>query len=181
MILPPAVTLFGAVANTLNKAHAPSVFVDMQASLVNLKMHRYIVEHQVPGREGGILQDLGSATSVITIRGKWIYGNKPEKDILSFIPTLGLFASHLIGWNWIQLQLFQHIYRFKEPLYFASDLITTMVMIEDFDFKYEGGKPSVYDYTMVLREIDPRITLLTTAGSEVWKNFNIIPQESVGL
>ena len=181
MILPPLITVPGMALSFLDSGHKYSVFVDTQASLVNLKMHRYLVEHQIPGREGGKLQDLGSACSVITLQGKWIYENRPREDILNAIPALSLIAGNKVGWNWIRLQMFQLLYRFKEPLILASDLITTMVLIEDYDFTYEGGKPNVYGYTMVLKEVDPRLTLIGMAGSAIAKSLNIIPQEGVGL
>ena len=184
MILPLTVTGIGGITqipNLFDSARGFSLFVDMQATLVDLKMHRYLVEHQIPGREGGKLQDLGSASSVITIRGKWIYENRPERDVLNLVPVLKLFTGQTTGWNWVQMQMFQQVYRFKEPLYFASDLITTVVMIEDFEFKYEGGKPNVYDYTMILKEVDPRLTLISMAGSQAVRMLNIIPEAGVGF
>ena len=181
MILPPLVTAVGAVASGIAAVFGGqfSVFLDMQANVIDLKMHRYLVEHQIPGREGGKHQDLGSASSVITLQGKWIYENKPTQDILNWIPTLGLFSGTNVGWNWLRLQTLQQVYRFKEPLLLASDLITTLVLIEDMNFTYEGGKPNVYNYTIVLKEVDPRLTLIGLAGT--YASLNIIPQSGVGL
>lgn len=180
MILPPTVTVAGLAASALLGGKF-SVFVDMQSSLIDLKMHRYLVEHQVPGREGGIIQDLGSASSVITLQGKWIYENRPSEDILNIIPSLRIFEDKKIGWNWARLQMMQLIYRLKEPMILASDLITTVVLIEDFNFSYEGGKPNVYNYTMVLKETDPRLTLAGLVGTAGVKTIVPILQEGMGL
>ena len=180
MILPPTITLPGLALSLLSKNRF-NIFVDMQANLIDLKMHRYLVEHQIPGREGGVLQDLGSASSVITLQGKWIYENRPDEDILDIIPALRIFEDSNIGWNWARLQLMMMIYHFKEPMILASDLITTMVLIEDFNPTYEGGKPNVYNYTMVLKEVDPRLTLAGMIGVAGAKTLNFIPQGGMGL
>lgn len=180
MILPPSISIPGLAYSALATGSKYNIFIDMQADLLDLKMHRYLVEHQVPGREGGILQDLGSASSVITLRGKWIYENRPNEDILNIIPTLRIFENEIVGWNWMRLQMMQLVYRFKEPMLLASDLITTFVLIEDFNATYEGGKPNVYNYTMVLKEVDPRLTLAGMIGTIGAKAINIIPEAGTG-
>lgn len=190
MILPPSISLLGLVPSVLTTGAAAlaggsgyNLFLDMQASLIDLKMHRYLVEHQIPGREGGKLQDLGSACSVITIQGKWIYENRPHKDILDIIPALAAFLAggENMGWNWARLQMMMMIYRLREPMILASDLLTSVVLIEDFNPSYEGGKPNVYNYTMVLREVDPRMTLAGTLAIAAAKTFIPIPQEGMGF
>lgn len=182
MILPPSVSVPGLLYSVAT-GNKYNVFVDMQASLIDLKMHRYLVEHQIPGREGGKLQDLGSACSIITLQGKWIYENRPDKDILDIIPALAMFlpGSKNIGWNWARLQMMMMIYRLREPMILASDLISSVVLIEDFNPTYEGGKPNVYNYTMVLREVDPRLTLAGTLMTAGAKTIVPIPQEGMGF
>ena len=180
LILPPTAAVAATVGSIISGGNF-NIFVDMQANLIDLKMHRYIVEHQIPGREGGKLQDLGSACTVITLQGKWIYENRPQGDILEAIPALAMFEGDKIGWNWMRLQMMMLVYRLREPMILASDLISSVVLIEDFNPTYEGGKPNVYNYTMVLREMDPRLTLagtLVTAGA---KTIIPIAQEGMGL
>ena len=176
MILPPTVTILLGLPNVAAQAvsgffslltnqptKGGSLFIDMQAQQFSVDKHRYIVEHQIPGREGGKLQDLGSACAVIGIQGKWIYENRPDADILDVLPLLRLFQFQgSVGWNWIRVQMMNAIYHMKEPLYIASDLITTPVLIEDLHFDQEGGLPNVYNYRMVLREMSP---LLTVGGA----------------
>lgn len=186
LILPPSAAIpalgAGIAGAVIAGVRTPfNVFVDMQAELISLKMHRHLVEHQIPGREGGILQDLGSASSVITLRGKWIYENRPVGDILDTIPALAIFENKSIGWNWLRLQMMMLIYRLREPMILASDLISTVVLIEDFDPTYEGGRPNVYNYTMTLREVDPRLTLAGMLVTPLAKTILPIPQEGMGL
>ncbi len=174
LMLPPSVTALGFVAATAATAidlpfsilegRSPqtySVFLDLQANVVELEERRYLVEHQVPGREGGILQDVGSACARVTIAGKWIYENKPRRDLLDLIPVL---KSMNISWNWLRVQTMRLIHRMRTPVLIASDIITSSVMIESLKFRHVGGVPNVYDYTMILREWNPALTVLGLTG-----------------
>lgn len=186
MILPPQVTGVAMIANVATGVGSMltgrgessgmfSVFLDTQAELVDLQMNRHLVEHQVPGREGGILQDMGSASSVISLRGKWIYENRPDDDILNFFPALDILTNRM-GWNWLRLQVMQVVYRLKFPIFLACDLITTAVMIENMKFTHKGGSPNVYDYTMTLKEFSPVLTVAGTIGvvvSAVGSKLNV--------
>ncbi len=164
--------LAGSVIPALNQW---SIFIDLQAEVIELDMKRYLVEHQVPGREGGILQDLGSASSKILVKGKWIYENKPDKDILDIMSVLPN-----VGWNWIRVQSMQLIYRMKQPIVFVSDLIATTAMIEALRFRKVGGHPNVFEYSMVLKEFNPMLTVAGIIGSGVGTILPVIGLGDLG-
>lgn len=181
MMLPPtsvvgiaagALGLAGEVTRLATPLNQWSIFIDLQAEVVELDMKRYIVEHQIPGREGGILQDLGSASGKILVKGKWIYENKPDRDIQNFIPALPR-----VGWNWIRVQSMQLIYRLRQPVVFVSDLIATFALIEALRFRRVGGQPNVFEYSMVLKEFNP---MLTMAGMVLAGAGTIIPVIGTG-
>lgn len=158
MILPPQFLVLEALM-----PNSFSIFVDTQAELVDVRMNRYLVEHQVPGREGGLLQDMGSAATTISLRGKWIHENTPDDDVSKFFPWTNKVQTK-VGWNWLRLQVMQMVYRYKFPLYLACDLITTAVMIETMNFQHKGGTPNVYDYTITLKEFSPLLTVIGSIG-----------------
>lgn len=175
LILPPTVTAVGfaasAAANVIGgissltggaKLNAYNLFLDLQANVVELEDRRYLVEHQVPGREGGILQDVGSACARITLTGKWIYENKPHNDIFDLIPILRNSGA---TWNWMRMQMMRLVHRMRSPMFIACNIITSAVMIEGIKFREVGGEPNVYNYTMKLREWNPALTVLGIAGT----------------
>lgn len=181
MMLPPTVTALGFAASTVFNAvetvgqflgsRRPSnysIFLDMQANVVELEERRYLVEHQIPGREGGILQDIGSACARLTISGKWIYENKPDRDILDLVPAI---RGMNVAWNWLRVQTMRLIPRMRTPILIASDVLTSSVMIESVKFRQVGGLPNVYDYTIIMREWNPALTVLGIAGTML----NILP------
>lgn len=176
MMLPPT-SVVGIAAGALNLVggllNQWSIFIDLQAEVIELDMKRYLVEHQVPGREGGILQDLGSASAKILVKGKWIYENKPDKDILDMVG--GVLPN--VGWNWIRVQSMQLIYRMKQPIVFVSDLIITFAMIEALRFRRVGGQPNVFEYSMVLKEFNP---MLTVTGMVLGGINSIVPVIGTG-
>lgn len=177
MILPPQITVYVAPIAVLSAGTegvttvAPfNIFLDMQANVVDLQDSRYLVEHPVPGREGGIHQDMGSPSATLSIQGKWIYENKPHKDI---VDILGQFITDKIAWNWIRLQTLRLVMKMKTPLVLACDLLTTLVLIKDMRTRHVGGQPNVYEYQMVLKEYNPMLTVLGLAG--VAAAFSVIP------
>jgi hypothetical protein len=97
---------------------------------------RQIVEHKIPGLEGGVLQDLGRVPVRISFEGI-IYG-EDAKEALEEIRA-----------------------KFKtgEPVPFSSDLSgvaeVTQVLIEDFQVEDEGGVTNRYRYFLSLREYVP--------------------------
>lgn len=162
MIVPAALPIAGvALASNLLLGSGVNVWFDMQANVVDLDMRRYVVEHQIPGREGGKLQDLGAACSTLSISGKWIFENPSNDDLLNVVPWLKGVKG--IGWNWIKAQTMQMVYRLKTPVFLACDLITTAVLVERFRLNQRGGEPNVINYSMSFKEIDP----IWTAGGLV--------------
>ena len=107
-------------------------------SVYNVKVEerRSVVEHKIPGMEGGILQDLGREPVRISFEGV-IHGEE-AKDALK------------------NLRL-----RFKagKPVPFSSDVSgvaeVTDVLIEDLQVDDMGGMPNNYKYRIVLREYTP--------------------------
>ena len=97
---------------------------------------RQIVEHKIPGLEGGVLQDLGRVPVRISFEGM-IYGEE-AKEALAEIRA-----------------------KFKagEPVSFSSDISgvaeVTQVLIEDFQVEDAGGVTSRYRYFISLREYVP--------------------------
>ena len=97
---------------------------------------RQIVEHKIPGLEGGVLQDLGRVPVRISFEGM-IYGEE-AKEALAEIRA-----------------------KFKagEPVPFSSDISgvaeVTQVLIEDFQVEDAGGVTSRYRYFISLREYVP--------------------------
>lgn len=172
MILPPT-SLAGMSALITAAMWAPythnfSIFLDMQANVVELEDRRYLVEHQIPGREGGILQDVGSACARLTLSGKWIYENRPDNDLLDIVPVLRTMN---ISWNWLRVQTMRLIARMRAPLIIASDIMTSSVMIESLKFRQVGGQPNVFNYIITLREWNPALSVLGIAGTLT----NVVP------
>ena len=169
LILPPtSVAGIGGALASMISGTGFSIFLDMQANVVELQERRYLVEHQIPGREGGILQDVGSACARLTISGKWIYENRPDNDLLDIIPFLSTMD---VSWNWLRVQAMRLIARMRTPLIIASDVMTSSVMIEAMKFRQVGGQPNVFNYTISMREWNPALTVLGIAGTLT----NIIP------
>jgi hypothetical protein len=141
-----------------------SVFIDMQANAIDIEMRRNLVEHPIPGREGGILQDMGSACTKLTLSGKWIYENEPDNELLKVLLPI---VSKNLSWNWLRLQTMYMIYRLRQPLFIASDLITSAVMIDTMNYNQIGGQPNVYNYRISLKEFNPALTLAGIAGTGI--------------
>ena len=100
---------------------------------INVSEKRSIVEHKIPGLEGGVLQDLGREPVRISFEGTlWGEG---AKEALESIRS-----------------------RFKagEPVPFNSDISgvaeVTQVLIEDLQVEEVGGTKNRYQYWIVLRE-----------------------------
>ena len=146
------------------------MWLDMQANVQDVKMKRSLVELDVPGREGGILQDMGAKCTVIKISGKWIYENKPDNEITDLIPIVGLTG---LPWNWLRLQTMNALYRTKTPVLLASNLLIGLVMIDEMNFREAGGSPNVYEYDMTLKELNPLTSLVGNAlgAAAVWTGF----------
>ena len=92
---------------------------------------------------------------------KWIYENEPDNELLKVLLPI---VSKNISWNWLRLQTMYMIYRLRQPLFIASDLITSAVMIESMTYNQVGGQPNVYNYKINLKEFNPALTLAGIAG-----------------
>ena len=103
---------------------------------LNVSEKREIVEHRIPGMEGGVLQDMGRSPVRIDFDGM-VYG-KDAKEVLKELRA-----------------------RFKagKPMPFTSDLTAvtdiTQVIIEDLDIFDVSGSPQNYKYRIKLREYIP--------------------------
>jgi hypothetical protein len=107
-------------------------------SVHNLKVEdkRSVVEHKIPGMEGGVLQDLGREPVQISFEGV-IHGEE-AKELLKTIRS-----------------------KFKsgEAVPFASDLSSvadvTDVVIADLEYNEISGSPNSYKYSVTLKEYKP--------------------------
>jgi hypothetical protein len=103
---------------------------------LNVSEKREIVEHRIPGMEGGVLQDMGRSPVRIDFDGL-VYG-KDAKEVLKELRA-----------------------RFKagKPMSFTSDLTAvtdiTQVIIENLDIFDVSGSPQNYKYRIKLREYIP--------------------------
>ena len=103
---------------------------------LNVSEKREIVEHRIPGMEGGVLQDMGRSPVRIDFDGL-VYG-KDAKEVLKELRA-----------------------RFKagKPMPFTSDLTAvtdiTQVIIEDLEIFDVSGSPQNYKYRVKLREYIP--------------------------
>jgi hypothetical protein len=108
---------------------------ELIASILNLdiKDKRSIVEHKIPGMQGGVLQDMGREPIVIKFEG--IVLGEESKQTLEYIRS-----------------------KFKsgDPVQLLSDITgiaeINQVLIQDFNFLEEQGFQSQYKYDIVLRE-----------------------------
>jgi len=103
---------------------------------LNVSEKREVVEHRIPGMEGGVLQDMGRSPVRIDFDGL-VYG-KDAKEVLKELRA-----------------------RFKagKPMPFTSDLTAvtdiTQVIIENLDIFDVSGSPQNYKYRIKLREYIP--------------------------
>jgi len=103
---------------------------------LNVSEKRSIVEHKIPGLEGGILQDLGREPVRISFEGI-IYGEKAKEG----------------------LETIRAKFKAGQPVPFSSDISSiaevTQVLIEDLQVEEIGGTTNRYRYWIALREYSP--------------------------
>lgn len=138
------------------------VFADLQANVVSTSLERNIVRHSIPGREGFVLQDLGGNSTEITVTGKWIYENSGDDSIAKIFNQLTSILGSSVGWNWMRMEMMKTLARINIPLMLATDLFVGPVLIEKVDFKYIGGSPNVYDYSLKFIEWNPKLSIVGT-------------------
>jgi hypothetical protein len=105
---------------------------------ISTSERRIVIEHKIPGSDGGILQDMGKEPLRISFDG--VFFGEKAKDNLQDL------------WS-----------RFKQgkPLNFSSDVTgiadVTKVLIEDLRIDDISGNPNKYHYSIILREYrEPR-------------------------
>lgn len=98
---------------------------------------RNFAQFDVPGRAGGLYQDLNSTPMRIAISGS-LYGDEARDSFLGEVR--GKFQS-------------------GEPVTFVADIVTATelqyVLIETMAFEEGGGRPDELGYNLVLRESPP--------------------------
>jgi len=103
---------------------------------IDVKDRRRIVEHRIPGMEGGVLQDLGREPVQISFEGV-IHGEE-AKELLKNIRSK---------------------FKLGEAVSFASDLSgvadVTDVVIADLEYNEISGSPNSYKYSVTLKEYKP--------------------------
>lgn len=100
---------------------------------INVSEKRSIVEHKIPGLEGGILQDLGREPVRISFEGT-LWGEEAKET----------------------LERIRGKFKAGEAVPFNSEISgvaeVTQVLIEDLQVEEEGGTTNRYHYWIVLRE-----------------------------
>jgi hypothetical protein len=100
---------------------------------ISISEKRSIVEHKIPGLNGGILQDLGREPVRITFNGI-LYGETAKED----------------------LEKIRAKFKSGNPVPFSSDISgaveVNQVLIEDLHIEDVGGALNRYNYSIALRE-----------------------------
>ncbi len=141
------------------------LFIDLQAMMLRTKIERRLIQHEIPGREGDILQDLGGKSTAIHISGRWIFENEPQDAITQLLKTFSVIANLMgnrVGWNWLRVEMIKALARINVPLILASDLFTGPVLLKEVSFALAGGMPNVYEYSMTMVEWNPALSLIGT-------------------
>ena len=133
-------------------------------SVHNLKVEdkRSVVEHKIPGMEGGVLQDLGREPVQISFEGV-IHGEE-AKELLKNIRS-----------------------KFKsgEAVPFASDLSgvadVTDVVIADLEYNEISGSPNSHTYSVTLKEYKPPPEKDEPAPSQEEEVDSMIMEEVSGI
>ena len=103
---------------------------------ISLSEKRSIVEHKIPGMEGGLLQDLGREPVKIFFDGIF-YGETAKED----------------------LERIRARFKAGAPVPFSSDISgaaeVTQILIEDLHVRDIGGAINRYEYSVMLREYQP--------------------------
>ncbi len=103
---------------------------------ISVRENRSIVEHKIPGMEGGVLQDMGREPVRILFEGV-IYGEEAKEALKNL----------------------RSKFKAGKPVPFSSDISgvaeVTDVLIEDLQVDDMGGLPNSYKYRLALREYTP--------------------------
>ncbi len=169
----------GIVGDTLNilkgqsaiNAQNAYIFMDLQANNQSTELSRNIAEIKIPGREGEVLQDMGGNSLEIPITGKWIFENKPNDMIEDLMSAVNLIPGINVGWNWARIHFMYMLARFNAPMILASNLFVGPVILKKFGAQESGGMPNVYNYSMLLKEFNPAMSLL---GGAAFSGFEIL-------
>ncbi len=118
------------------------------SSPLTLSLARYVIELPIPTREGGILQDLGSASGQLEVDGTLITTTSPNNytgdqwwDVL-----VGTWLE--ANWQWL-----------------TSDRVSYKYQIENLTPTEEPGKVGYYGFKMKLRKVDILTATAQTFGS----------------
>ncbi len=113
------------------------------SSPLSLTLSRYVVELPIPTREGGILQDLGSASAQLEVAGTLITTTSPNNY------TGDQWWDVLVG-TWLEANW----------QWFSSDRVAYKYQIENLTPSQDPGKVGFYGFKMRLRKVD----IITAAG-----------------
>lgn len=169
----------GAVGDTLSVIKGQSalnaqnayIFMDLQANNQSTDLSRNIAEIKIPGREGEVIQDMGGNGMEIPITGKWIFENKPNDMIEALMGAVNLIPGVNVGWNWARIHFMYMLARFNAPMILASNLFVGPVILKKFSAQESGGVPNVYNYSMLLKEFNPAMSLI---GGVAFSGFEVI-------
>ena len=103
---------------------------------IHTEEDRRIVEHQVPGMEGSVLQDMGRSATAVFFEGI-AHGEKALEEI----------------------EKLREKFKKHEPVTFTADITTatdiTKVLIDDITINELAGRPACYGYRIKILEYIP--------------------------
>lgn len=138
-------------------------FMDLNASELEVIDKKRISLHDIPGRGGDWLQDMGRKSTVYKLKGKFFAMDSlipgVQTSALSVV-FQALYGDAAVG----NSHLLRQIEYFGMPVPFISNMEIAEVMILDSTFKKWGGKPNYIDYSMTLVEYRKLPTIGKLAG-----------------
>jgi len=138
------------------KVFIDGIFLGVNPSSIKVNETRVIAEQTIPGREGNVLQDMGSSPAQIELNGKIFTNSRQDKqDVLKKLRKKmmsGGTKSMTAG--------------------ILNILETREYLVENFTYEEVGGKPFTYNYTLSLKQY----TKTTLKVNQVY-NVNKEPAE----
>jgi len=132
------------MVTTRPKVLIDGIFLGVNPASVKISEQRVIASQQVPGREGDVLQDMGSSPATISMEGK----------IFAY-PTAEAEGTTGQSKETILMELRTKLMSGGVKSVTASllnPLNTTEYLVENFDYSEVGGRPFEYTYSLSLKQ-----------------------------
>jgi len=149
----------------------PDNVFSMPVAMQELVQHKRLARHEIPGRNGDIIDDMGSPARQVRMAGKIssdiLAANVFESPVavgatisanlaLRGMTSLNPFVSNLVAFNPVNVVNFErflnNVWKFGIVLPIISDLITSLVIIQDLNWIQDGGKPGIFRFSCTLVE-----------------------------